>query len=43
MGDKENGTRNAIGLIKSVVYSEDDGKKALNERTPRFVDSKKQG
>ena len=43
MSDKDNGTRHAIALIKSVVYSEEDGKRALNERTPRFVESKKIG
>jgi len=43
MSDKDNGTRHAITLIKSVVYSEEDGKRALNERTPRFIEPKKIG
>lgn len=37
--NQKDGTRNAIAYIKSVVYTEDEGKKALNELTPKFVES----
>lgn len=40
-GTSEEGRRNAIAFVKSVVFTEEEGKKALFEITPRLIDSKR--
>lgn len=42
-GTEPDGVRNAISYIKSVVFTEEEGKKALNILTPRFAESKRTG
>jgi large subunit ribosomal protein L17 len=38
-GTDKDGTRNAIAYIKSVVWTEEDGKKALLELAPKYAAS----
>ena len=42
-GDSQDGLRNAIAYTKSVVWTEEDGKKVMNELVPKYRDAKYNG
>ena len=42
-GTDTDGKRNAVAFVKSVVFSEEEGKKAIQEIAPKFLGSKHVG